>query len=54
VVFLILGVTWLASTMGDGLELFRTKPDPMLVFLKTITVMLLGVGIVVLSLNAIS
>ena len=53
VVFLILGFAWLASVVGEGLELFRAKPVPMRNTLKNFTVVLLGLGIVLLSINAI-
>lgn len=53
-VFLILGFAWLASVIGEGLELFRAKPEPMRNILKNFTIVLLGLGIVLLSINAIS
>ena len=53
-VFLVLGVAWLASVMGEGLELFRAQPDSMRTMLKTITTVLLGLAIVILAINAIS
>jgi hypothetical protein len=52
-VFFLLGSAWLASAFGEGLELFRLKPDFMRAILKIVTVVLLGMAVIVLFLNAI-
>jgi Na+/proline symporter len=53
IVFFLLGGAWLASALGQGLELFRLKPDFMRALLKTATVGLLGIAGFALLLNAI-
>jgi hypothetical protein len=53
-VFLLLGLTWLASVAGEGLELFRSKPDLMRSLLQHATIVLLGIALVVLLINAAS
>jgi hypothetical protein len=52
-IFLLLGITWLASSNGKGLTLFRDKPDGMRILLKGTTIALLILAFVILVLNAI-
>lgn len=52
-VFLLLGIIWLASSNGHGLDLFRDKPEDMSTLLKRATVGLLLLASVVLIVNAI-
>jgi len=52
-ILLLLGVVWLASSNGQGLTLFRDKPDNMSVLLKRATIGLLVLTSVVLIANAI-
>lgn len=53
IVFLLLGILWLASSDGRGLALFRDKPDDMRTLLKGTTIGLLLLASVVLIVNAI-
>lgn len=53
-ILLLLGVVWLASSNGQGLTLFRDKPDNMSVLLKRATIGLLVLTSVVLIANAIA
>jgi hypothetical protein len=53
IVFLLLGIIWLASSNGQGLDLFRDKPDDMSILLKRTTIGLLVLASVVLIANAI-
>ena len=53
VVFLLLGIVWLASSNGQGLLLFRDKPDDMSILLKRATIGLLTIASVILISNAI-
>jgi hypothetical protein len=53
IVFLLLGILWLASSDGRGLALFRDKPDDMRTLLKGTTIGLLVLASVVLVANAI-
>lgn len=52
-IFLLLGVIWLASSNGQGLLLFRDKPDNMRSSLKNATIGLLILASIVLIANAI-
>lgn len=52
-IFLLLGIVWLASSNGQGLTLFRDKPDNMSVLLKRATIGLLILASVILVANAI-
>ena len=53
IVFLLLGLMWLATANGKGLHLFRSQPDNMNLLLKRTTILLLVLALVVLLLNAI-
>ena len=53
VVFLLLGIVWLASSNGQGLLLFQDKPDDMSILLKRATIGLLTIASVILIANAI-
>jgi hypothetical protein len=53
VIFLLLGIVWLASSNGQGLLLFRNKPDGMTDLLKKATIGMLVLASVVLIANAI-
>ena len=52
-IFLLLGMIWLASSNEQGSILFRDKPDDMRVLLKRATIGLLALASVVLIMNAI-
>ena len=52
-IFLLLGVIWVASSNGQGLILFRDKPDNMRNSLKFTTISLLVLASIVLIANAI-
>ena len=52
-IFLLLGIVWLATSNGQGLILFRDKPDNMSILLKRATIGLLILASVVLIVNAI-
>ena len=53
VIFLLLGIVWLASSNGQGLLLFRNKPNDMSDLLKRATIGMLILASVVLIANAI-
>ncbi len=53
VIFLLLGIVWLASSNGQGLLLFRNKPNDMSDLLKKATIGMLILASVVLIANAI-
>lgn len=53
VIFLLLGIVWLASSNGQGLLLFRNKPNDMSDLLKRATIGMLVLASVVLIANAI-
>ena len=53
IIFLLLGAVWLASSNGQGLTLFRDKPDDMNILLKRATIGLLILASVILIANAI-
>ena len=53
VILLLLGIAWLASSSGQGVTLFRDKPDDMSVLLKRATIGLLTITSVILIANAI-
>lgn len=53
IIFLLLGVVWLASSDGRGLALFRDKPDNMRTLLKGATIGLLALALIILVANAI-
>ena len=53
IIFLLLGVVWLASSDGRGLALFRDKPDNMRALLKGATIGLLALALIILVANAI-
>jgi hypothetical protein len=52
-IFFLLGILWLASSNGQGLILFRNKPDNMSDLLKKATIGMLVLASLVLILNAI-
>ena len=52
-IFLLLGIIWLASSNEHGSVLFRDKPDDMRALLKSATIGLLALASVVLVINAI-
>ena len=52
-IFLLLGIVWLYTSNGQGLILFRDKPDNMNILLKRATIGLLILASVVLITNAI-
>ena len=52
-IFLLLGIVWLYTSNGQGLTLFRDKPDNMNILLKRATIGLLILASVVLITNAI-
>lgn len=52
-ILLLLGMVWLASSNGKGLDLFRDKPDDMSTILKLTTIGLLFLASVILVVNAI-
>ena len=53
VIFLLLGIVWLYTSNGQGLTLFRDKPDNMNILLKRATIGLLILASIVLTTNAI-
>ena len=53
VIFLLLGIVWLYTSNGQGLVLFRDKPDNMSILLKRSTIVLLILAAVALIANAI-
>ena len=53
IIFLLLGSVWLVTSNGQGLMLFRDKPDEMNTLLKRATIGLLVLASVILIANAI-
>ena len=53
IIFLLLGIVWLASSNGKGLLLFQDNPEDMRALLKRTTIGLLVLASVVLIVNAI-
>ena len=53
VVFLLLGIIWLYTSNGQGMTLFRDKPDDMSALLKKATIGMLVLASVILIANAI-
>lgn len=53
VVFFLLGFIWLATSKGQGLELFRDRPNDMRAILQNATVALLILAVIILLFNVI-
>ena len=52
-ILLLLGILWLVTSDGKGLQLFREKPDAMRALLKRTTIVLLILASIILVMNAI-